>query len=146
MLTFILGVLNQTIGKGTIKEGSASYSVDSSHADLSYTLSGWPVASSANKINFRYRITASSKSGELDGTELVLYNGASVKYPSTAEASSGTVAAKPSISAKANTVDVTVQFGASSTIVYDTVFGLGAERSAASSLVSPFGLLYQLFC
>jgi hypothetical protein len=114
-----------------------SYPVSPSSVEIIYTISGWPVVSTSNKINLRVRISTPGKSGSFASPELRLFDGASLIFASQSSNSNGQGSVKVSTSNGSGFVDVTMQFQAANSVEYDPLWSSEAESSSASSL-SPF--------
>jgi hypothetical protein len=105
--------------------------------EIIYTISGWPVVSTSNKLNLRVRISTPGKTGSFASPELRLFDGASVIFASQSSNSNGQGTAVVSTSNGSGFVDITMQFQAANSIEYDPLWSAEPESSSASSL-SPF--------
>merc|ERR1711879_218018 len=124
--------------EGFVKLGSRKFAVDTGKLAITYTILDWPFESYDNTLVLRSSIETPSAGGSMSGNELFLFNGASWTFSPTA-AIPAPYDSSPVTVKSSNTdsgVDTNVQFYATSSITYDTLWSVETATSSAPRLTS----------
>jgi hypothetical protein len=105
--------------------------------EIIYTISGWPVDSTSNKLNLHVRIRTPGKAASWSSPQLRFFDGASLVFAADSSNSDGQAAVKVTPSNGSGLVDVVMQFQAANSIEYDPLWRIEGESSSASTL-APF--------
>ncbi|ELR17756.1 uncharacterized protein ACA1_065760 [Acanthamoeba castellanii str. Neff] len=124
--------------EGYVKLGSRKFAVDTGKLAITYTILDWPFDSYDNTLVVRTSIETPSAGGSMSGSELFLFNGASWTFAPTA-AIPAPYDSSPVTVKSSNTdsgIDTNMQFYATSSITYDTLWSVETATSGATRLTS----------
>jgi hypothetical protein len=105
--------------------------------EIIYTISGWPVEDTGNKLNFFVRIGTPGKTASWNSPELRFFDGASLIFAPDSANSNGQAAVKVTPTMGSGAVNIQMQFQAANSIEYDPLWSVEGESSSAATL-SPF--------
>lgn len=123
--------------EGEITYGTKTYPVAPGSIEIIYTISGWPVDDTSNKLNFFVRIGTPGKTASWKSPALRFFDGASLIFAPDSSNSNGQAAVKVTPTMGSGAVNVEMQFQAANSIEYDPLWSVEGESSSAATL-SPF--------
>ena len=114
-----------------------TYPVAPGSIEIIYTISGWPVKDTGNKLNFFVRIGTPGKTASWNSPELRFFDGASLIFAPDSANSNGQATVKVTPTMGSAAVNIQMQFQAANSIEYDPLWSVEGESSSAAAL-SPF--------